>query len=92
MTDNSVLVDPNAEIMLRSTNESGQEFPIGNTVVKVTATDEAGNMAACYFLIEVRGNYYTGESWFIYNIYLSHTVSDGATKTLVLNIERAQPD
>ena len=62
VTDNSVLVDPNAEIVLRSTNESGQEFPIGDTVIKVTAADEAGNMAACYFLIEVRGNYYTGES------------------------------
>lgn len=42
MTDNSVQVDPNAVIRIRSSNQSGQELPIGGNVVKVTATDEAG--------------------------------------------------
>ncbi|XP_020602922.1 sushi, von Willebrand factor type A, EGF and pentraxin domain-containing protein 1-like [Orbicella faveolata] len=54
VTDNSVQVDPNAVIRIRSSNQSGQELPIGGNVVKVTATDEAGNMATCSFHIVVR--------------------------------------
>jgi len=62
VTDNSVQVDPNAVIRIRSSNQSGQELPIGGNVVKVTATDEAGNMATCSFHIVVRGNYYIKEN------------------------------
>ena len=57
VTDNSVQVDSNAVIRVRSSNQSGHEFPIGDNVVKVTATDEAGNMNMCNFHIVVRGNY-----------------------------------
>ena len=55
MTDNSIKVDPNALIRVQSSNQSGQEFPIGDNVVKVTATDEAGNVGICSFHILVRG-------------------------------------
>ena len=85
MTDNSVQVDPNAVILVRSSNQSGQELPIGNNAIKVTATDEAGNMNSCSFNIVVRGNYC---------IYMNHCsqylsqrlagvapVSDGDTKS-----------
>ena len=58
VTDNSVEVNPNAVIRVRSSHESGKELPIGDNVVKVTAADEAGNMGGCSFRIVVRGNYY----------------------------------
>ena len=61
MTDNSVQVDPNAVILVRSSNQSGEELPIGTNVIRVTATDEAGNTDSCSFNIVVRGNYYTHE-------------------------------
>ena len=35
--------------------QSGDEFPIGVTVVTCTATDAAGNQVSCSFQIEVRG-------------------------------------
>lgn len=69
MTDNSVQVDPNAVILVRSSNQSGQELPIGTNAVKVTATDEAGNMDSCSFSIVVRGNYYTYVN-LVYNTWL----------------------
>jgi len=68
VTDNSVQVDPNAVIQVRSSNQSGQEFPIGANVVKVTATDEAGNIATCSFHIAVRGKYFLHRRIFGYNI------------------------
>ena len=49
MTDNSVQVDPNAVILVRSSNQSGEELPIGTNVIRVTATDEAGNTDSCSF-------------------------------------------
>ena len=55
-TDNSVEVDPNAKIEVRSSHESGQELPIGQTVISVIATDQAGNVATCEFQIDVKGN------------------------------------
>ena len=54
-TDNSVEVDPNAEIEVRSSHQSGQGLPIGHNVIRVTATDQAGNVATCDFEIEVKG-------------------------------------
>jgi len=56
VTDNSVEVDPNAVIRVRSSHESGQELPIGDTVIRVDATDDAGNNAVCIFFVKVRGN------------------------------------
>ena len=56
MTDNSFEVDPNAKIEVRSSHESGQELPIGQTVISVTAMDLSGNVATCDFEIEVKGN------------------------------------
>ena len=35
--------------------QSGDEFPIGVTLVTCTATDAAGNQVSCSFQIEVRG-------------------------------------
>ena len=35
--------------------QSGDQFPIGVTVVTCTATDAAGNQVSCSFQIEVRG-------------------------------------
>ncbi|KAL9973280.1 hypothetical protein ACROYT_G019711, partial [Oculina patagonica] len=54
VNDNSVDVDSNAVIQVQSSHQSGQEFFIGITVVKITATDEAGNVATCSFSIEVK--------------------------------------
>ena len=69
MSDNSVHVDPNALIRVQSSNQSGQEFPIGDNSLTVTATDEAGNVGICSFLILVRGNYFLGDSLFVNNLY-----------------------
>ncbi|XP_078369574.1 sushi, von Willebrand factor type A, EGF and pentraxin domain-containing protein 1-like [Oculina patagonica] len=54
VTDNSVDVDPNSVIQVRSSHESGQELPIGRTAIRVTATDGAGNVASCDFEVEVK--------------------------------------
>ena len=35
--------------------QSGDEFPIGVTLVTCTATDTAGNQVSCSFYVEVRG-------------------------------------
>ena len=61
VTDNSVEVDPNAVIRVQSSHESGQEFPIGDTLIRVNATDETGNTETCVFNIHVIGN------WLIYS-------------------------
>lgn len=58
MTENSVEVDPNAVIQVRSSHESGQELLIGRTLIEVNATDEAGNVATCEFEVEVKGKSY----------------------------------
>ena len=55
VTDNSVREDPNAVIQVQSSHEPGQELPIGETSIKITATDQAGNSVSCYFSIDVRG-------------------------------------
>ena len=56
VTDNSLDVDPNAMIQVESSHKTIQEFPIGHTVVRINATDQAGNMAKCSFTIVVKGN------------------------------------
>ena len=58
VSDNSVDVDPNAVIVVRSSHESGQELPIGYTDIQVNATDQAGNVATCAWRAEVEGNIY----------------------------------
>lgn len=55
MTDNSVIVDPNAKITVTSTHQSSQEFPIGATDVQVTASDSTGNTATCSFTVDIKG-------------------------------------
>ena len=55
MTDNSVIVDPNAEIIVYSTHQPSQELPIGATGVQVTALDIAGNTATCIFMVYIKG-------------------------------------
>ncbi|KAL9973472.1 hypothetical protein ACROYT_G019938 [Oculina patagonica] len=54
VTDNSVDADPNALIQVRSSHESGQELPLGQTLIKVTAKDKVGNEATCHFTVEVK--------------------------------------
>ena len=55
VTDNSVIVDPNAKITVTSTHQSSQEFPIGATDVLVTASDSTGNTATCSFSVYIEG-------------------------------------
>ena len=56
MTDNSEMVDPNAKITVDSSHQPSQEFPIGKTVVRIIATDSAGNVnSECIFDVEIRG-------------------------------------
>ena len=56
MTDNTVELDPNAVIRVRSSHESGQELPIGETGIRINATDDAGNTETCAFYVYVKGN------------------------------------
>ena len=56
MTDNSVIVDPNAKINVISTHQPSQEFPIGATDVQVTASDSTGNTVICRFTVDIEGN------------------------------------
>ena len=56
VTDNSVEVDPNTVIRVRSSHESGQELPIGDNLIRVNATDDAGNIDTCIVYVIVRGN------------------------------------
>lgn len=46
-------VDGYGEVTLSSTAEPGSFFAIGETVVTVTATDDAGGLATCSFLVTV---------------------------------------
>ena len=55
MTDNSVIVDPNAKINVISTHQPSQELPIGATDVQVTASDSTGNTATCRFTVDIKG-------------------------------------
>ena len=55
MTDNSVIVNPNAKINMTSSHQPSQELPIGVTEVFVTASDCAGNVASCRFRVDIRG-------------------------------------
>ena len=58
MKDNSLIVDPKENITVNSSHQPSQEFPIGMTSVCVIATDGAGNIAMCSFLVEIKGNGY----------------------------------
>lgn len=55
VTDNSVSVDPDAKITVRSRHVPLQELHIGSHDISVNATDKAGNVATCTFTVEVRG-------------------------------------
>jgi len=54
VSDNSVEVDPNSVIWVLSSHESGQELPIGETIITINATDDAGNYETCTFYVHVR--------------------------------------
>ena len=54
MKDNSLIVHGSQN----SSHQPSQEFPIGKTSVRVIATDGAGNIAMCSFLVEINGNGY----------------------------------
>ncbi|CAH3159814.1 unnamed protein product, partial [Porites lobata] len=55
VTDNSEIVDPNAKITVDSSHQPSQEFPIGETLVRIIATDSAGNVGReCIFKVEIR--------------------------------------
>ena len=57
MTDNSEIVDPNAKITVDSSHQPSQEFPIGETLVRIIATDSAGNVGReCILYVEIKGN------------------------------------
>ena len=66
MTDNSVIVNPNAKINVTSSHHSLQELPIGGTIVVVTARDCAGNVASCSFHLEIRGLVFIYKDTYIY--------------------------
>jgi len=55
VTDNSVIMNPNAKINVTSSHQPLQELPIGVTRVVVTASDLAGNVASCSFRVEIKG-------------------------------------
>ena len=59
-------------VTLTSTQNPGDMFPIGATLVTYTATDASGNKAICLFTVTVTGNL------FIYIILFKHVklVSD----------------
>ncbi|CAH3198773.1 unnamed protein product, partial [Porites evermanni] len=57
VTDNSEIVDPNAKITVDSSHQPSREFPIGETLVRIIATDSAGNVGReCIFKVEIRDN------------------------------------
>ena len=58
MKDYSLIVDPKETITVNTSHQPSQEFPIGMTSVRVIATDGAGNIALCFFLVEINGNGY----------------------------------
>jgi len=45
--------DPCSEVILESTHEPGDYFPIGSTDVTYTATDDSGNTANCTFKVKI---------------------------------------
>ena len=55
VSDNSIGVDPDAKIIVRSSHVPTQDLPIGYNRIYVNATDNAGNVATCAFGIEIRG-------------------------------------
>ena len=54
-SDNSIGVDPLAEVTVTSTHKSGQRFLIGKYTVQYTVKDKAGLTAKCSFKVEVLG-------------------------------------
>lgn len=54
-SDNSVGIDPLAEVTVISNFKSGQKFLIGQHTVQYRVTDRAGLTAKCSFDVEVLG-------------------------------------
>lgn len=54
-SDNSVGIDPLAEVTVSSNFKSGQKFVIGKREVTYTVRDRAGLTAKCSFDVEVLG-------------------------------------
>ncbi len=46
-------IDDCGDVEMDSSHESGAGFPVGETVVRVTARDTAGNSSACEFVVRV---------------------------------------
>ena len=56
VSDNSEAAgEPGAAVHVTSQPDLPGDFPIGQTLVRFTATDTAGNMASCSMQISVRG-------------------------------------
>lgn len=54
-SDNSVGVDPLAEVIVTSNFKSGQKFLIGQHSVQYTERDKEGLTAKCSFTVDVLG-------------------------------------
>lgn len=54
-SDNSVGIDPLADVTVSSNFKSGQKFLIGQHIVEYTVRDRAGLTAKCSFDVEVLG-------------------------------------
>ena len=54
-SDNSVGIDPLAEVTVTSSHKSGNKFLIGSHTVQYTVRDGVGLAAKCSFKVEVLG-------------------------------------
>ena len=61
-SDNSIGVDPLAEVTLTSNFKSGQKFLIGSYFVEYTITDRVGLVARCSFVVKVFGQYFLSQT------------------------------
>ena len=51
--------DNSGSVVLSYSQESGTAFPVGDTMVAVTAVDPSGNTAGCTFTVTVTGKYFS---------------------------------
>lgn len=73
----SVYTVPGAQLRISSTHSPGDTFPVGETAVYYTATDQSGNNRTCELIITVQGNYnyrltytfYFNQSFSMYRLY-----------------------
>ena len=60
---------------------SGDEFPVGDTVVTCTATDDAGNTSTCTFTVTV-----TNQTAISVNLQLAFVTSGSFTRCITFNV------